>query len=118
HAWNRHAAPRYLMSMTRPTNALFARRTSRRSEAGWTADHAFFKSSFSSCIETGSMLKIWGRLSSFNVQKIMWLVGELEIPHEHFSAGGSFGGLDTPEFLVLNPHGRVPVIDDDRTVVW
>ena len=48
----------------------------------------------------------------------MWLVGELEIPHEHFSAGGSFGGLDTPEFLVLNPHGRVPVIDDDRTVVW
>jgi len=24
------------------------------------------------------MLKVWGRRSSFNVQKVMWLIGELE----------------------------------------
>ncbi|MDR3440080.1 glutathione S-transferase [Telmatospirillum sp.] len=64
------------------------------------------------------MLKIWGRLSSFNVQKVMWLVGELELPHRHIPAGGAFGGLDTPEFLAMNPHGHVPVIDDDGMVVW
>ncbi|MDG2286522.1 MAG: glutathione S-transferase, partial [Alphaproteobacteria bacterium] len=29
------------------------------------------------------MLKIWGRRSAFNVQKAMWAIGELELPHEH-----------------------------------
>ena len=64
------------------------------------------------------MLTIWGRRSSFNVQKVMWLVGELRIEHRHIDAGGQFGGLDTPEFRTMNPHGRVPVIDDNGTVVW
>jgi glutathione S-transferase len=64
------------------------------------------------------MLKIWGRRSSFNLQKVMWLVGELQLPHDHIPAGGSFGGLDDPAFLAMNPHGKVPVIDDDGTVVW
>jgi len=64
------------------------------------------------------MLKVWGRRSSFNVQKVMWLVGELGLAHEHIPAGGSFGGTDTPEFLMMNPHGRVPVIDEDGTVIW
>jgi len=64
------------------------------------------------------MLTIWGRRSSFNVQKVMWLVGELRIEHRHIDAGGQFGGLDTPEFRAMNPHGRVPVIDDNGTVVW
>lgn len=64
------------------------------------------------------MLRIWGRASSFNVQKVMWLVGELGLEHEHIPAGGRFGGLDAPDFLAMNPHGRVPVIDDDGTVVW
>jgi len=65
------------------------------------------------------MLKIWGRRNSFNVQKVMWLVGELGLEHEHINADGSFGGLDAPSFLAMNPHGRVPVIaDDDGTTVW
>jgi glutathione S-transferase len=64
------------------------------------------------------MLKVWGRRSSFNVQKVMWLVDELAVPHEHIPAGGSFGGLDNPAFRAMNPHGKVPVIDDDGTVVW
>jgi glutathione S-transferase len=64
------------------------------------------------------MLTIWGRRSSFNVQKVMWLVGELRIEHRHIDAGGQFGGLDTHEFRTMNPHGRVPVIDDSGTVVW
>jgi glutathione S-transferase len=64
------------------------------------------------------MLKVWGRGSSFNVQKVLWLVGELGLPHEHISAGGDFGGLGDPGFLAMNPHGRVPTIDDDGVVVW
>ncbi|PWB80622.1 MAG: glutathione S-transferase [Methylocystaceae bacterium] len=64
------------------------------------------------------MLTIWGRRNSFNVQKAMWLVGELGLGHEHIPLGGPFGGLDDPAFLARNPHGRIPVIDDDGTIVW
>jgi glutathione S-transferase len=64
------------------------------------------------------MLTVWGRRSSFNLQKVMWLVGELGIEHRHIEAGGQFGGLDTAEFRAMNPHGRVPVIDDGGAVVW
>jgi glutathione S-transferase len=65
-----------------------------------------------------AMLKVWGRRSSFNVQKVMWLVGELGLAHEHIDAGGRAGGLDAPAFLAMNPHGRVPVIADGDAVVW
>ena len=64
------------------------------------------------------MLKVWGRRSSFNVQKVLWLVGELGLAHDHVPAGGSFGGLDAPAFRTMNPHGRVPVIQDGDVVVW
>jgi glutathione S-transferase len=64
------------------------------------------------------MLTVWGRRSSLNLQKVMWLVGELGVVHRHIEAGGQFGGLDTPEFMAMNPHGRVPVIDDNGTIVW
>jgi glutathione S-transferase len=56
------------------------------------------------------MLTIWGRRSSFNVQKVMWLVSELGLEHRHIQAGGQFGGIDTLEFRAMNPCGRVPVI--------
>jgi glutathione S-transferase len=64
------------------------------------------------------MLRIWGRRSSFNVQKVLWLVGELGIAHEHIPAGGTFGRLDEPQFRALNPHGLVPVLEDGDTAVW
>jgi glutathione S-transferase len=64
------------------------------------------------------MLKVWGRRNSGNVQKVMWLVGELGLAYEHIPAGGPFGGLDEPSFRAMNPHGRIPVIEDDGLVVW
>lgn len=64
------------------------------------------------------MLKIWGRRNSSNVQKVMWLVGELEIPHEQIDVGGPFGKLDSPEFRRLNPHGKIPVLEDGDLVIW
>jgi glutathione S-transferase len=64
------------------------------------------------------MLRVWGRRSSFNTQKVLWLVGELGLAHEHIPAGGDFGRLDEPGFRALNPHGRVPVVEDNGAVVW
>jgi glutathione S-transferase len=65
-----------------------------------------------------SGLTVWGRRSAFNVQKVLWLVDELTLPHRHVPAGGAHGGLDQQDFLAMNPHGRVPVIDDGGTIVW
>ncbi len=64
------------------------------------------------------MLTVWGRRSSFNVQKVMWFVGELGLQHEHIEIGGRFGGLDDPAIRRMTPHGKVPIIDDGGTVVW
>ena len=64
------------------------------------------------------MLKIWGRTNSINVHKVMWVVGELGIPHERFDAGMQFGLVDEPWFRSMNPNGRIPTIDDDGFVLW
>ena len=69
-------------------------------------------------LEVPEMLKVWGRRNSQNVQKVMWLVGELGLPHEHIPAGGPFGRLTDPEFGALNPNRLVPVIEDNGASVW
>ena len=65
-----------------------------------------------------SDLTLWGRRSAFNVQKVLWALGELGLGFELREVGGSFGGLDRPEFRALNPHGRIPVLADGGLVVW
>ncbi len=64
------------------------------------------------------MLKIWGRTTSSNVQKVMWAVAELGLAHERIDVGGPFGRLDTPEYLAMNPNRLIPVVDDGGTIVW
>jgi len=64
------------------------------------------------------MLRIWGRISSVNVQKVVWCAEELGIAYERIEAGGKFGRNDTPEYLAMNPNGLVPVIDDDGFVLY
>ncbi|GBD44822.1 Glutathione S-transferase GstB [bacterium HR40] len=63
-------------------------------------------------------LAIWGRPNSINVQKVMWTVGELALPHQRIDAGGPFGHLDTAEYARLNPNRKIPTIVDGETVVW
>ena len=63
-------------------------------------------------------LRIWGRMSSINVQKVVWTARELGLAFERIDAGGAFGGNRTPEYLRMNPNGKIPVIDDDGFVLW
>ena len=63
-------------------------------------------------------LKILGRANSANVQKVMWLLTEMEIPGERVDIGGAFGGNREPEYLRMNPNGVVPTLVDGGHVVW
>jgi glutathione S-transferase len=64
------------------------------------------------------MLKIFGRKTSSNVQKVMWAVGELDLPHERIDIGGPFGGNREPAYLKLNPNGLVPTLEDGELILW
>jgi len=64
------------------------------------------------------MLKIWGRVNSINVQKVLWTALELGLPFERIDAGGAFGLTDTPDYLRMNPNRTVPTIDEDGFVLW
>jgi len=64
------------------------------------------------------MLKIWGRLSSINVRKVVLVAQELGLPFERVDAGGSFGIVQTPEYLAKNPNALVPVVEDDQVQLW
>lgn len=63
-------------------------------------------------------IKIYGRLSSANVQKVLWLCTELPIPFQRIDAGGTFGFTTTPSFLQMNPNSKVPTIDEDGFYLW
>ena len=64
------------------------------------------------------MLKIWGRISSLNVRKVVLVAQELGVAHQRFDVGGRHGGVQTPEYLAKNPNALVPVIEDDQVQLW
>ena len=43
-----------------------------------------------------SDIKVFGRLTSANVQKVIWALEELELPYDHENLGGRYGGLSDP----------------------
>jgi glutathione S-transferase len=63
-------------------------------------------------------LTIWGRANSVNVQKVLWCLAELDIAYERIDAGMAFGKNDRPEYLAMNPNGRVPTLVDGDYVLW
>lgn len=64
------------------------------------------------------MLKIWGRINSVNVKKVVWCAEELGLAYERIDAGMEHGVVGTPEYQRMNPNARVPTIDDDGFVLW
>jgi glutathione S-transferase len=64
------------------------------------------------------MLKILGRGTSTNVQKVLWCCDEIGLDYTREDIGGPFGGNDRPEYLALNPNGRVPTLIDGDLVLW
>jgi len=61
-------------------------------------------------------LKVYGQAGSRAV-RALWMVEELGVPYEHVPTK-FVGDSKTPEFLRINPNGRIPAIDDDGFCVF
>ena len=64
------------------------------------------------------MLKVWGRKTSSNVQKVMWAIGDLKLAHERVDIGGTFGKNKEGPYLAMNPNGLVPTLEDGDVMIW
>ncbi|HZP98499.1 MAG TPA: glutathione S-transferase family protein [Reyranella sp.] len=65
------------------------------------------------------MLKVWGRDTSSNVQKVMWAVAEIGLPVERIDIGGPFGKNREKAYMAINPNGLVPTIEEeDGYTLW
>ncbi|KYG11362.1 hypothetical protein BE21_57775 [Sorangium cellulosum] len=64
------------------------------------------------------MLKIWGRISSIDVRKVVFTAQMLHLPFERIDAGAAFGITKTPEYLARNPNALVPTLEDGDFVLF
>ncbi|TQT37693.1 glutathione S-transferase N-terminal domain-containing protein, partial [Xanthomonas perforans] len=64
------------------------------------------------------MLEIYGKPSSINVRKVLWLCDELGLDYTLHAYGSGFASVQTPEFRALNPNALVPVIRAGELVLW
>jgi glutathione S-transferase len=63
-------------------------------------------------------LTVWGRVNSVNVQKVLWCLRELDLAYERIDAGMAFGRNGEPEYLAMNPNGRIPTLVHGDFVLW
>ena len=56
------------------------------------------------------MLRLYDNLSSGNGYKCRWLLAQLGLPYERVEVDIDTGESRLPEFLVINPNGRIPVL--------
>ncbi len=66
-----------------------------------------------------TVIKVWGRNTSSNVQKVMWAIGEIGLAHQRIDIGGPFGKNNEPGYLAMNPNGLVPTLEEeDGFLLW
>ncbi len=64
-----------------------------------------------------SGLKIYG-IARTRAFRALWMAKELDLDYEHDPVEIGDAGARTPEFLAINPNGRLPVIVDDGFVLF
>lgn len=63
-------------------------------------------------------MKLYGHPLSSNTRRVQMLCEELKIPYEYRKVDLSKGEQNRPEYLKLNPNGKVPALDDNGFVLW
>jgi glutathione S-transferase len=67
--------------------------------------------------EDRTMLKLYHSPQSRSIRPL-WLLGELDVPHEVEIMSLQAGDNKKPGYLKLNPNGTVPTLVDDDLVLW
>ncbi|MCP4490562.1 MAG: glutathione S-transferase family protein [Gammaproteobacteria bacterium] len=63
-------------------------------------------------------LTLYGRHTSYNVQKVLWLLDELSLDYKHVGLGSDPADTETEQFGQLNPMRKVPVLIDGEHSIW
>ena len=58
------------------------------------------------------MITLFGAMNS-RAHRVVWMLKELALPFEHVPTSFMDGSTHRPEFLRINPNGRVPALDDN-----
>lgn len=64
------------------------------------------------------MYKLLGRATSGNVQKVIFLLKEINAAYERVDYGRQFENTTTPEYLAINPTQKVPTLVDGDLTIW
>jgi len=64
------------------------------------------------------MIKLLGRKTSGNVQKVLFMLEELRLPYTREDYGRQFGNTLTDAYRALNPNAKVPTVIDGDLVIW
>jgi glutathione S-transferase len=64
------------------------------------------------------MIKLYDFKSSPNCQRVKVVLAEKNLPYEIVPIDLTKKEQKTPEYLKLNPYGKVPVLTDDATVLY
>jgi glutathione S-transferase len=63
-------------------------------------------------------MKVLGRKTSGNVQKVLFLLEELGVDYVREDYGRQFGNTGDAAYLSLNPNGKVPTVIDGELAIW
>ncbi len=64
------------------------------------------------------MIRLLGRQTSGNVQKVLFLLEELGVPYQREDYGRQFGNTLTDAYRALNPNAKVPTMVEGDLVIW
>ena len=64
------------------------------------------------------MIRLWGRISSINVRKVLWTLQETGVPFERIDAGLAYGVVNDAAYVAKNPNRLVPLLEDGDFVLW
>ena len=64
-----------------------------------------------------SQLRIYG-IARTRAFRVLWVAKELGLPYEHIPVEIGEAGARKPEYLAINPNGRLPAIDDEGFALW